>query len=179
MSLGGAEHHIAIPAASASTSGLADGDGSNCSSSSSATTTSYQVGPHVGVVGFGPDAYQAKHQESINIFREREQLGLERLGFTDFAPLIFRDLRLRAGVSLEQYNESFALASILAERPSEGKSGQLFYFTPNKRFLVKTVSRHECHALRALLPAYHQHVAKHSSNGGTHHKVGNDTLLVR
>ncbi len=51
---------------------------------------------------------------------------------------------------------------------SPGKSGSIFFFSADGRFMVKTINHTECSYLMQILPAYYDHI------------VGNpDTLLTR
>jgi len=46
----------------------------------------------------------------------------------------------------------------VAERVSEGRSGSFFYYSHDGKFMVKTVSRPESEAMRAMLPDYYSYV---------------------
>ncbi|CDI78157.1 Phosphatidylinositol-4-phosphate 5-kinase 9, related, partial [Eimeria acervulina] len=88
--------------------------------------------------------------------------------FTDYAPMVFRRLREmfqidRAvyihSIGPEQVISNLLLGSLssLCELVSEGKSGALFYYTADGRYIIKTVSRSAAAELRRLLPAYYEH----------------------
>ncbi|CAK4641336.1 unnamed protein product [Aphanomyces euteiches] len=83
------------------------------------------------------------------------------LTFYDCAPAVFHDLRTMFGVTQEEYIASFALDQILDEHGSEGKSGNIFYFTANKKFMVKSVPEDEYQVLRSILPYYHNYLQAH------------------
>ncbi len=51
----------------------------------------------------------------------------------------------------------------LRELPTPGKSGSLFFFSQDMRYILKTIPKREAKLLRYLLPAYY--------------KVGNDRLF--
>ncbi|KAF0686518.1 Aste57867_21705 [Aphanomyces stellatus] len=51
------------------------------------------------------------------------------LTFRDCAPTVFQHIRTMFGVDKTEYMDSFALDQIMNECGSEGKSGNLFYFT--------------------------------------------------
>eukprot|EP01054_Gregarina_sp_Poly1_P011196 Gregarina_sp_Poly_1__11195@NODE_916_length_5724_cov_311_910553_g651_i0_p1_GENE_NODE_916_length_5724_cov_311_910553_g651_i0NODE_916_length_5724_cov_311_910553_g651_i0_p1_ORF_typecomplete_len1136_score166_09PIP5K/PF01504_18/0_00028_NODE_916_length_5724_cov_311_910553_g651_i023165414 len=72
--------------------------------------------------------------------------------FIDYAPMVFRKLRETAGLQGPEYlrsvgpeqlvgNMVLGNLSSMSELCSEGKSGALFYYTADGRFLVKTVRR--------------------------------------
>ncbi|KDO32556.1 hypothetical protein SPRG_03031 [Saprolegnia parasitica CBS 223.65] len=83
------------------------------------------------------------------------------LAFEDVAPAVFQHLRHHFGIDDRSYMEAFALDQILNEHGSEGKSGNLFYFTANRQFMVKSVPRGEFDVLRGILPYYHSHLQSH------------------
>jgi len=89
-----------------------------------------------------------------------------RCEFRDYAPAQFAKIRAAVGVSPEEYEEAFGQAqdnenSEMHERFSEGKSGSFFYFTPNKKYLVKTVSAHEVEACIQMATQLAEHVQEH------------------
>lgn len=82
----------------------------------------------------------------------------EKLGFTDYAPKIFQNIREVCGIDNFMYEQSFA--DTLLERASEGKSGMLFYFSSDRKYLVKTMTKWEHSFLLNVLPLYHQYILK-------------------
>lgn len=52
-----------------------------------------------------------------------------------------------------------------ADRVRRRKSGSLFFFSNDMRFIVKTLPKREALLLREILPAYYQHVKQ---NPGTY-----------
>lgn len=108
-----------------------------------------------------------------------------RLDFFDYAPGKFYQIREALGVDREQYISAFEdLSGILfqysveaakskykgapnfhgKEVGSDGASGSFFYFTKNKRFIVKTISLHEKDNLVRIADSYLNHCTK---NPGT------------
>ncbi|CAH0489441.1 unnamed protein product [Peronospora farinosa] len=80
------------------------------------------------------------------------------LNFRDCAPKVFHQIRAQFKIDQDFYRESFDPSRILSEHGSEGKSGNIFYFTANKQFMVKSVPKEEFNTLRAILPHYHQYL---------------------
>ncbi|KAG1699242.1 hypothetical protein DVH05_014159 [Phytophthora capsici] len=80
------------------------------------------------------------------------------LNFKDCAPKIFHRIRAQFNIDQDFYRESFDPSRILSEHGSEGKSGNIFYFTANKQFMVKSVPKEEFDTLRAILPHYHEYL---------------------
>ena len=78
----------------------------------------------------------------------------------DYCPAVFKELRSLFGVSEAEYLES--LCQTDARNPSvpslrvmgsPGKSGSMFFFSCDMRFIVKTIPKMECKQLRDLLPS--------------------------
>eukprot|EP00741_Cyanophora_paradoxa_P016963 tig00020944_g16384.t1 len=117
--------------------------------------------------------------------------------FEDYAPEVFRALRGMDGVEEDAYLESIGpaqlfarlllgdLASLTAQVRSDGagrgwagppsavvsagKSGSLFFHTPDGRYMAKTIPMREFKPLLKLLPALYGHIEKH----------GRETMLMR
>ncbi|KAE8969977.1 hypothetical protein PR003_g28581 [Phytophthora rubi] len=80
------------------------------------------------------------------------------LNFKDCAPKVFHRIRAQFNIDQDFYRESFDPSQILSEHGSEGKSGNIFYFTANMQFMVKSVPKEEFDTLRAILPHYHEYL---------------------
>lgn len=78
--------------------------------------------------------------------------------FRDYAGYVFRKIRETAQVDHTQYLLSLCGDYCLSELGSPGKSGQLFYFTRDMRFIIKTVSREEHVFLRKILSDFYAHL---------------------
>jgi hypothetical protein len=101
--------------------------------------------------------YSEKKRLAATVFNN-EYRFYEKLGFTDYAPKIFENIREACGIDNSQYEQSFA--GTLLERASEGKSGMLFYFTSDRKYLVKTMTKKEHSFLLEILPLYHQYILR-------------------
>ncbi|OQR98214.1 phosphatidylinositol 4-phosphate 5-kinase (PIPK-D11/GPCR-PIPK) [Achlya hypogyna] len=86
------------------------------------------------------------------------------LTFEDCAPVVFQHIRSLLGIGSRDYIASFAPNDILNEHGSEGKSGNLFYFTANRQFMVKSVPKAEFDTLRSILPFYHSYLQAHPNS---------------
>uniref|UniRef100_H3GUS6 PIPK domain-containing protein n=1 Tax=Phytophthora ramorum TaxID=164328 RepID=H3GUS6_PHYRM len=82
----------------------------------------------------------------------------EGVVFKDFAPHVFRRLREEAKVSSASYRNS--LQQTTKERVSEGKSGAFFYFTEDRKYVVKTLTSEELKFLLSILPQYYTFMKK-------------------
>jgi len=56
----------------------------------------------------------------------------------------------------------------LIEQSSTGKSGSFFYYSEDRKYMLKTISRKEFHFLKAILKAYHLYL-----------KNNPDSLIIR
>ncbi|ONH70152.1 hypothetical protein BON22_0290 [Cyberlindnera fabianii] len=78
--------------------------------------------------------------------------------FKDYAPSVFRELRILFGLDPADYLMSLTSKYILSELNSPGKSGSFFYFSRDYRFIIKTIHPAEHRQLRKVLKHYYQHV---------------------
>ncbi|CBZ53314.1 Phosphatidylinositol-4-phosphate 5-kinase family protein, related [Neospora caninum Liverpool] len=113
----------------------------------------------------------------VNRLNDRRSLFAVR--FVDYAPMVFRRLRERFQISSETYVRSvgpeqllgnlfLGNLSSLSELVSEGRSGALFYYTADGKFMIKTISKDTAMFLRSILLDYYEHVMANP-----------DTLLTR
>lgn len=95
--------------------------------------------------------------------------------FTDFAPLVFRCIRQMFGISEEEYKLSLGIEQVfgslvlgrlttLSGKSSDGKSGSFFFYSHDKRYLLKTVSAAERDTLLRILPMYFEHLEKNADS---------------
>ena len=92
--------------------------------------------------------------------------------FIDYAPTVFNYLRKISGIFPDQYIESLGpevLSKIITGNMdtfegmgSSGKSGSLFFTTPDKKYLVKTISKEEFNLFMRILPHYYNHLCRNS-----------------
>ena len=131
-----------------------------------------------------PDGREASHSLSVTAVSHSGGLhpalsvpGLDQkhMDFFDYGTESFAKVRAALGINATDYAASFtAVQSLLSscanqhersaglrEIVSSGASGQFFYFTPDRRFVVKTLSRHEKRALLSLAPYYASHCEAH------------------
>jgi Phosphatidylinositol-4-phosphate 5-Kinase/EF-hand domain pair len=94
--------------------------------------------------------------------------------FTDFAPQLFFRLRKRFGISHASYMDSVGIEQILGNVllgslssfhtfESSSKSGASFFFSHDRRYLIKTASRQEMDFLIHLLPEYFSHCIRNEN----------------
>mmetsp|Transcript_28651 Transcript_28651/g.72120 ORF Transcript_28651/g.72120 Transcript_28651/m.72120 type:complete len:743 (-) Transcript_28651:249-2477(-) len=90
--------------------------------------------------------------------------------FKDYAPIIFSNLREMFSIDTADYlvalcNTRDDGTNALRIMGTPGKSGSLFFFSHDMRFIVKTLPKREATLLLEILPAYYQHVRQ---NPGTY-----------
>lgn len=51
--------------------------------------------------------------------------------------------------------------SSLTEQISAGKSGSFFYYTPDSKYMLKTISHAEFNRLKEILNQYYEHMVKY------------------
>jgi len=79
--------------------------------------------------------------------------------FKEFAPDIFRDLRLSEGIDDAKYLD--VISQPAKERLSEGASGAFMIFCGGGQFIIKTIKCREAKVLHQSLPAYTGHLKRH------------------
>ncbi|KYQ94365.1 pleckstrin (PH) domain-containing protein [Tieghemostelium lacteum] len=87
--------------------------------------------------------------------------------FTDYAPKVFRKIRELSNVNSADYMISLTQNSLL-EEPSQGRSNSFFYFTSDKKLLIKTITTAEYEQLSKILPNYYFHLSQNP-----------DSLIIR
>lgn len=136
-------------------------------SSSSPSSALSAVGGSVDGVGvtFSADLSSEECWEGRDVYAQIEEIILENRNdssahgprsdgvvFFDYAPHVFRRLRTEAHISTSSYRHS--LQQTTKERVSEGKSGAFFYFTEDRKYVVKTLTKEELRFLLSILPTY-------------------------
>ncbi|KAF2758146.1 SAICAR synthase-like protein, partial [Pseudovirgaria hyperparasitica] len=83
--------------------------------------------------------------------------------FKDYAPWVFRHLRIIFQQDPADYLMSLTSKYILSELGSPGKSGSFFYFSRDYKYIIKTIHHAEHKFLRKILVEYYDHV-RHNPN---------------
>jgi len=86
---------------------------------------------------------------------------------------VFRYVRSLFGIERIDYLSSLCHSTARGENPlrlmaTPGKSGSLFFFSQDMRFIIKTIPKSEAKLLRSILPPYIEHISRNP-----------DTLLPR
>lgn len=78
--------------------------------------------------------------------------------FKDYSPKVFRELRRLFKIDTAEYLMSLTGEYRFYEAISSGKSGSYFYYSPDFRFIIKTIHHAEHKMLRKILRDYYSHV---------------------
>ena len=103
--------------------------------------------------------------QTINFGKKQEEIFYLK----EFAGIIFNNIRLLLGIDKESFISSISpqefvteimisSQTIFEELCSTGKSGSLFYYTRDGRFIVKTISKKEYKFFKRILASYYKHL---------------------
>eukprot|EP01126_Amoeba_proteus_P060919 TRINITY_DN8120_c0_g1_i12.p1 TRINITY_DN8120_c0_g1~~TRINITY_DN8120_c0_g1_i12.p1 ORF type:complete len:244 (-),score=35.32 TRINITY_DN8120_c0_g1_i12:273-1004(-) len=92
--------------------------------------------------------------------------------FYDMSPRVFEKIRYLSGVNPKEYRKSLHPYTFLKfldnQKFTDGRSGSYFCFSPDKKFILKTVPCSESRLLYDIMWDYYQHLSENP-----------DTLLLR
>jgi hypothetical protein len=87
----------------------------------------------------------------------------EALWLEEYAPALFGECRSLFNISEDSYKRSVSRTGFsFIEFASNSKSGEMFFFSWDGKYIIKTISDKEVYVLLKMLPKYLQHVAKPS-----------------
>ena len=103
--------------------------------------------------------------QTINFGKRKEEVFILK----EFAGIIFNNIRLYLGFDKEDFIASISPQdfitelmisnqTIFEELCSTGRSGSLFYYTRDGKFIVKTIKRDEYKFIKQILPDYFRHL---------------------
>lgn len=95
-----------------------------------------------------------------------------KIEFYDIAPRIFSMIRKLYNIHDDDYLKSIGPEQLigsllmgkltsLSEQMSRGKSGSYFYYTPNGRFIMKSIEEREFKMIVKILEEYYAHLRKY------------------
>lgn len=84
--------------------------------------------------------------------------GMSDFYFKDYAPEVFRRIRGLAGIDPGNYLNEVCGDFQFLEFQSNSKSGEFFFFSHNRHYMIKTISHPETIILQAMLPSYYVHL---------------------
>ncbi|KAL9188735.1 hypothetical protein ACHAXT_007113 [Thalassiosira profunda] len=80
--------------------------------------------------------------------------------FKDYSPLAFAYLRRMFGVNEFDFLLSVCGSANYIEFQSNAKSGQFFFYSPDGKYMIKTMTNTESKFLRRIMPHYFRHCAQ-------------------
>ena len=103
--------------------------------------------------------------QTINFGKKKEEVFILK----EFAGIIFNNIRLYLGFDKDDFIASISPQdfitelmisnqTIFEELCSTGKSGSLFYYTRDGKFIVKTIKKDEYKFIKQILPDYFKHL---------------------
>jgi len=81
--------------------------------------------------------------------------------FKDYMPEVFRNIRARFDIDPAEYLLCICGNFNFLEFISNSKSGQFFFYSHDRRYMIKTISQDESKFLRKIMPQYYEHVMKY------------------
>ncbi|KYQ93372.1 G-protein-coupled receptor family protein [Tieghemostelium lacteum] len=111
---------------------------------------------------------------SERVYTERDLFDLEstsassHLRFKDYNPYHYAMIRQQQQIDPQEYLESFDSAKFFEnlsnQKFSEGKSGSFMCFTPDNKYLIKTVTRQESMLLRKKIDKFHSYFSQNRNS---------------
>ena len=123
--------------------------------------------------------FHIKSQENLNKYLTNMLYSIQTINFDkrkeevfilkEFAGIIFNNIRLYLGFDKDDFISSISPQdfitelmisnqTIFEELCSTGKSGSLFYYTRDGKFIVKTIKKDEYKLIKLILPEYYKHL---------------------
>ena len=114
--------------------------------------------------------YNAKFEYN-NQWYSQSGVSARIFTFTDYAPKIFENIRKLDGIKNEDYSKALGPSNIFKyiwsnnmstfkALCSTGKSGSLFYYTEDGKYMLKTIHKAEFLKMREIIKPYHEHIIK-------------------
>jgi 1-phosphatidylinositol-4-phosphate 5-kinase len=95
-------------------------------------------------------------------YRKKEMYSLQHDGedffFMDYAPCIFFHIRKYYGITQPNFIKSLIVDGIKGGKLGAGKSGMLFFFSNDRRYVIKTITRAELKFFRKVMRKYFEHM---------------------
>ena len=86
----------------------------------------------------------------------------EEVKITEYAPSVFQTVKFMDGITPEMIKESLSTEknhkSVFKAKESAGKSGSFFFFSFDRKFIIKTMNSSEKKVFIDSLPTYMQHL---------------------
>jgi len=101
----------------------------------------------------------------VTVGRKNVKAEDANITIKDYSPRVFADIRKLYGISTEMFMREWDLSRADCQlSEGAGRSGSLFMFSKDRRFLMKTIPQREAITLRTILPHYHRHLTSYPKN---------------
>lgn len=80
-------------------------------------------------------------QATAGAVQNHEHGEATRTSWIHHAPVLYKKIRERFGITDRDFIESVAAESKIRELPTPGKSGALFYITDDEEYFIKTINK--------------------------------------
>ena len=104
---------------------------------------------------------QRKEAAGDNTPRGSGNMRTDGFEFKEYAPTIFLKLRNSWGITQADYMNSLVSEEMYLDFQSNSKSGQFFFFSDDKTFMIKTLTSQEARWLKGCLSRYYHHFMEH------------------
>lgn len=115
--------------------------------------------------------FTRKYLYELTTHRTQTTMELTYL-FYDFSPRVFHQIRTMYGITSNDYLKSIGPENIIGsmimgdistvkEQCSTGKSGSFFYYSPDNKYMIKTISHNEFVRLKEILKNYFEHLLRY------------------
>lgn len=126
--------------------------------------------------------HKITEKEDISNYLKKMKFSIQTTNFgsknqetyyiSEYAGIIFNNIRKLYNIEKEQYISSISpqdfitemmisSSTIIEELVSTGKSGSMFYYTRDGKYILKTISKTEYNFLKKILHNYYLHIVKH------------------
>ncbi|EMG47308.1 hypothetical protein G210_2385 [Candida maltosa Xu316] len=82
----------------------------------------------------------------------------------DHCPIIFQKLRHVNNIDATEYMDSITRQSSLSRITSPGKSGSVFYYSYDKKYIIKTLRSIELNKLKGMLRDYYEYITENNNS---------------
>jgi len=111
---------------------------------------------------FISNKYGAANNEKSLVEEEKDLSINEEVKITEYAPSVFKTVKYMDHITPDMIKESLSTEknhkSVFKAKESAGKSGSFFFFSFDRRFIIKTMNASEKKVFIAALPTYLQHL---------------------
>lgn len=130
---------------------------------------------NISITRHAPEIYQELtinqlHSEKLCLFITNPITQTEFVAIS-YSPSIFRQIRLISGITQNDFQTSFGFDHLLEKlvqcdfgdlkgSSSTGKSNSIFYFSFDKRFIIRTINKSEYLLLKEILPSYYEFITQ-------------------